>query len=203
MAGTKKTSPGTVLGNIAGWLGGWVLAQYTGSNLWVPAGTMLVALLVFAKTALRPPHFAAAIAVIVGHLTWFVFGAVFTGMWAPVILDVVLIGAGVVWLWARPGLGPCLTLVGLEIATLVVNVVAILGVAVGSPEHRALVVHLLFRVLALVALAFGYRKLSKSRLPSDQKVAPLDSTPAAAPTAVVRTDVEATIEAAWKPPRDS
>jgi hypothetical protein len=203
MAGTNKMSPGRVLGNIAGWLGGWALAQYSGSNLWVPAGTMLVAFLVFAKTPLRPPHFVPAIAVIVGHLTWFIFGAAFTGMWAPVILDVVLIGAGVAWLWARPGLAPWLAVMGLEIATLVVNVVAILSVAVGSPEHRALVVHVLFRVLALVALAFGYRKLRKSRLPADPQVAPLDPAPAPASVAVVLTDVDPTIQAAWKPPRDS
>jgi len=185
MAGGKKTSPGTVLANIAGWAGGWALAQYSGANLVVPACTMLLVFIVFAKTPLRPRHFGPAIAVILGHLTWFVFGAVFTGMWAPVILDVVLIGGGVAWLWARPGLVPCLVLVGLEITTLVVNVVAILSVAVGSVEHRALVVHVLFRVLALVALGFGYRTLRKSLLPSDQQpapasnqqVAPIDAAP--------------------------
>jgi len=109
----------------------------------------------------------------------------------------------VAWLWARPGLAPWLAVMGLEIATLVVNVVAILSVAVGSPEHRALVVHVLFRVLALVALAFGYRKLRKSRLPADPQVAPLDPAPAPASVAVVLTDVDPTIQAAWKPPRDS
>ena len=66
MAGGKKTSPGTVLANIAGWAGGWALAQYSGANLVVPACTMLLVFIVFAKTPLRPRHFGPAIAVILG-----------------------------------------------------------------------------------------------------------------------------------------
>src|SRR5262249_45240593 len=132
MAGGRKMSPGVLLGNVAGWAGGWALAKYSGANLLIPGVTMLLAFLVFAKARLRPRHFMSAIAVILGHLTWFVIGAAFTGTWAPVFLDVLLIGGAVAWLWARPGLGPCLTLIGLETLTLVVNVVSILRVEVGS-----------------------------------------------------------------------
>jgi hypothetical protein len=172
MAGGNKMSPGTLLGNVAGWAGGWALQKYTGANLWIPGGTMLVAFLVFAKTPLRPRHFMPAIAVILGHLAWFVAGAALTGSWMPASLDVIVLGAGIAWLWARPGLGPCLTLVGFEIVTLVINVVALVSVEVGSPEHRALTVHCLFRAFALAGLGFGYRTFRKSLLPSDQQPTP-------------------------------
>jgi hypothetical protein len=144
--------------------GGWALAHYSGAFLLVPAlGTFLL-LLVFAKTAFRPHYFGGAISVTGGHLLWFITAASILRIWRPVMIDIIVLTIAVIWLWLRPGLAAAIFLGFVQIISFGGNLIALFSATVGEPPHRALVVHCLFRVLALACLAFGYRRLRQEQM---------------------------------------
>ncbi len=175
---TKKQSPLAAVGGVAGAIGGWVLAKYSGASLLIPAVGAVLLLLVFTKTPFRPRYFRGAISVTGGHLLWFLVAALTLGTWAPVILDIVALTIGIVWLWIRPGLVAAIFLGVIQLVSLAVNVVALLSATVGESPHRALVVHCLFRVLALVCLMAGYRRLRQDRVTQVEPAAVISSPPA-------------------------
>jgi hypothetical protein len=113
-------------------------------------------MVVFTKTPFKPRHFAATILVLAGHFCWFLLGGVVTGAWSAALIDLSLMGAALLWLWFRPSWGVALVLGGFTLLAVLMNGVQMAIGTVGSPEHRALVVHLALRVLTLVALWFEY-----------------------------------------------
>ncbi|HEY4160315.1 MAG TPA: hypothetical protein VGM29_19520 [Polyangiaceae bacterium] len=157
-------------GGAIGWVGGWVLSQYAGPSLWVPGGVMGVLLIVFAKTRFKPAQFAGAIAIMAGHLAWFLIAAVALGIWSVVIFDVLVLAGGLCWLWTKPSLVAALTVAAYELFSLVSNGLALQAAPLGSPEHKALTVHCLFRVLALGLLVVGYRRLRQPEPASSSAV---------------------------------
>lgn len=88
-------------------------------------------------------------------------GGIFAGAWSQVGLDILLLVAGLVWLWARPGLGPVILLGLYQLAAGAFNIVMLLGAEVASVQHKALVAHLAFRVAAVVFLIAGYIEVRK------------------------------------------
>ena len=89
---------------VSGLLGG-VIGFYCGIMLFIPfAGAMIALFLAkhFAPATLKP--FTAALAVIFGHAVWMLVGGLLTHSIAPVIADVLIIAAGLLWLVLRPGL---------------------------------------------------------------------------------------------------
>jgi hypothetical protein len=155
----KKQSPIAAVGGVAGAIGGWVLAKYSGASLLIPSVGAILLLLAFMKTSFRPRYFRGAISVTGGHVLWFAVAALILGTWAPVILDIAALSVGIVWLWFRPGLASAVFLGIVELVSLAINVAALLSATVGEPSHRSLVVNCLFRVLVLACLAAGYRRL--------------------------------------------
>jgi hypothetical protein len=177
MADPKKTvHPLASVGGIAGFAGGWILSQYAGSSLWIPGITTLLLFLIFTKTPLRPKFFMGAIAVTGGHIAWFVVGSLIMNMWAATALDILLLSVGIIWLWLGPGLGAALFLGLLQLASLAYNIVSISSAPFGSPMHRALAVHCVWRLLAIVCLVFGYIKMRRERAASASPP-PLQDTP--------------------------
>ena len=154
------------VGGIVGAVGGWTLSQYTGASLWIPGITTLFLFLIFTKTPLRPKFFAGAIAVTGGHVAWFVVGSLIMNMWAATVLDIMLLSIGIVWLWVGPGLGAVLFVGLVQLASLASNTVSISSASFGSPQHRALTVHCVWRLLAIVCLVFGYIKMRRERAAS-------------------------------------
>jgi len=167
MADPKKpVHPLASVGGIVGAAGGWTLSQYTGASLWIPGITTLLLFLIFAKTLLHPKFFSGAIAVTGGHVAWFVVGSLVTNMWGATALDILLLSVGMIWLWVGPGLGAVLFLGLLQLASLAYNTVLIVSMPFGSPQHRALTVHCVWRLLAIVCLVFGYIKMRRERAAS-------------------------------------
>lgn len=149
---------------VSGLLGG-VIGFYCGTTLFVPfAGGIIVLLLAkrFASASVKP--FIGALAIQFGHWLWMLVGGIWgpTGM-SPVILDLVLIIVGLVWLVARPSLGPIVLLCIYQAFSLVVNIIAIFGQEFGSIVHKALTASIALRLFAVAALDVGYRQLRKSR----------------------------------------
>ncbi len=164
---SQPMSPAAALGGIAGAAGGWAFSSYTGPSLWIPAIAAGLLALFFAKTPIKPPHFRGAIAVTGGHVVWFIAAAVVTGGWALIGPDIAALSLAIALLWARPSLATALILGLIQLGSLGYNVYLISGAAFGSPDHRALAVHVLFRVLALVALVVGYKGLRGGASASD------------------------------------
>ena len=161
MTEPNKATPRLVLGNIVGWVGGWALSQYTGSSLWIPGGVAILMMVVFTKTSFKPRYFPATLAVLSGHLAWFLVGAIATGSWSALIFDLLLIAAGLAWLLARPGLAATLVVGAYGLFALIANLTQMRAVAVGSDDHKALTVHCVFRLLTLGTLVGGYLNFRK------------------------------------------
>jgi hypothetical protein len=160
---TRKQNPLAAVAGIAGAIGGFALAKYSGASLFIPGAAAILLLIIFTKSSVHPRYFRGAISIVTAHIVWFIVGALVLGTWTPVILDIVALTIGVIWLWVRPGLGPVIFVGVVEMISLAMNVVTITSVEVGSVAHRALVVHLLLRILVVACLALGYRRFRAER----------------------------------------
>jgi hypothetical protein len=161
---SKPTHPLASVGGIAGAAGGWALSHYAGASLWIPGAATLLLLLVFTKTPLRPQYFVGAIATTGGHVLWFVVASFIAHIWAATTLDIVILSIGIVWLWLRPGLAPALYLGLVQLGSLAYNAYVLSSQPVGSLPHKALTVHCIWRLIALLCLVIGYLNLRRERM---------------------------------------
>lgn len=161
---SKKSHPLASIGGIAGAIGGWTLSQYCGASIWIPGAAIILFLLLFAKSPLRPKYFAGAIATTVAHVIWFVVGSAITGMWSGTALDIIVLSVGIVWLWWRPNLPAILFLGLVQLASLVFNAYMISSTPFGSAQHRALTAHCVFRLIAIICLIVGYLRMRRQLL---------------------------------------
>jgi hypothetical protein len=151
---------------LLGAAGGWALSKYCGALILIPGVVAFLLVIVIKKTGLGPWAFAGAIAVTAGHLAWFLAGAFMAGAWSSVIYDVVLLSAGILWLWLRPGLGPVIFLGVIQLAAIAIHLMALPSATFGDSVHRALTAHGALRVISIVCLVAGYLKFRKERAAS-------------------------------------
>lgn len=148
---------------VSGLIGG-VIGFYCGVMILIPlVGGMVPLLLAKRSMPARLKPFTPAFAVIFGHMVWLLFGVVFAHVVAPVIADLAIIVAGLLWLALRPGLGPVILLSSYEALSLVVNVMGIIHLDFGTVGHKALAAHIALRIFALAALIAGYREFRKNQ----------------------------------------
>jgi hypothetical protein len=146
-----STIVATVVGIAAG--------VYSGIHLLIPlALTGLVWWVARKLLSRRPPDFVVAAAVQAGHLLWIAVGLIVIGALTVDLVDIAILLIGVVWLLARPGLVPVIVLTVYQSLALLINLFAFLNFPVGNNLHRALLVHLLWRVLALILMWRAHRK---------------------------------------------
>jgi hypothetical protein len=160
----RAARPGPqVLGVIATVLGA-LLGKYAGLHMLLPiVGTLLGGLM--AKKLARPAAqpMVPAFAVQAGHLLWLAVGLAIVGGLRADLLDVLLLAGGLTWLLIAPGLGPVLLLAIYQSIALIINGWLFALAEVGSTQHRALAVHILLRILALVFLFTGLGKVRAQR----------------------------------------
>lgn len=146
-------------GVIASLLGG-VVGMYAGVHVLVPAIGAAVTWLLGSKV-LRPvqPAYLPAICTQVGHALWLLIGSAIIGSWDATIGDLVIMSVGLIWLWLRPSIWPLAILCMYQIGCLGANSHLIWQQQVGSVAHKALVVHIALRVLALHYMWRGYRQI--------------------------------------------
>lgn len=159
----KKSHPLASVGGIAGAFGGWSLSQYSGASVWIPGAALILFLLLFSKSPIRPEYFAGAIAATAAHVTWFIVASMILGDWSATALDIIALTIGIVWLWMRPGLLAALFLGLVQAASLAFNAHAISSVPFGSTPHRALTAHCVLRLIAILCLIVGYIRLRRER----------------------------------------
>jgi hypothetical protein len=144
----------------AGLAVGAVIGFYSGVNLVIPllatgaVWWLAVKALPSAKQFLVP-----CVAVQAGHLLWLCFGFAYLGILNANLIDVVVVAAGLAWLVLRPGSVPVMVLMALQAWGLAINVAALVPAATGSAVHQALVVHVAWRILALVFLTQLFKRL--------------------------------------------
>jgi hypothetical protein len=132
---------------------------YAGTHLLIPL--VPTALLWWAGRRLlpdRPADFVGAAAVQLGHMLWIGVGLIVIGRLTVDLADIAILLVGSLWLLVRPGLAPVVTLTVYQGAALLLNLAAFLAMPVGHNLHRALLIHLIWRVLALILMWRGYRR---------------------------------------------
>jgi len=138
---------------------GIAVGVYSGTHLLIPLA--LTGLLWWAARKLFPdrsPGYPAAAAVQAGHLLWVTVGLIVIGALTVDLLDIAILLIGVVWLLLRPGLAPVIVLTIYQSLALLISLFAFLNFPVGNNLHRALLIHLLWRVLALILMWRAHRK---------------------------------------------
>jgi hypothetical protein len=144
-------------GQIGGLIVGGVIGNYSGINLVIPAVIAAGAWWI-GKKKMRPAKlsYLPAIAVQTGHLMWIFLGIVMIGALGLALVDVVVLLIGITWLVLKPSIGPLIFLTLFQALAFAMNVITIAEVAVGSNPHKALVVHLILRVLAVFYMWSAY-----------------------------------------------
>ena len=150
-----KVKASTLVATVVGIAAG----VYSGIHLLIPlALTGLVWWTARKLLPHRPPDFVAAAAVQAGHLLWIAIGLIVIGALTVDLVDIAILLIGVVWLLARPGLAPVIVLTIYQSLALLINLFAFLNFPVGNNLHRALLIHVLWRVLALILMWRAHRK---------------------------------------------
>ena len=100
----RRQSSLGMIGGAAGAAAGYAVTRYTDLLALVPLGGALLFGLLAARVV-GPDRKPAvpAFAVQAGQLLWFVVGAVVTGQYQAVLLDMIILAVGLPWLLARPG----------------------------------------------------------------------------------------------------
>jgi hypothetical protein len=143
--------------NVLGWIVGAAVGSYSGINLLVPLGITGAAWW-SGKKVLRPEKlpFLPAISVQTGHLLWLSLGALYLGTLNLNLLDVVVLVIGLAWLIAKPGLWPIIFLTVFQVLALAVNAASFMDAAIGTNPHKALLVHIIWRVIAVFLMWRAY-----------------------------------------------
>ena len=159
-----KSQPATFyLPAILGTIAGLVIGRYSGIFLVIPllgaviASWVLRKLLPDAKQNVVP-----AFAVQSGHFVWLAFGLTLTGQLLTVnSLDLVIYLAGLSWLLLSRQTGPLILLGLYQVVSIVINAIDFSAVEIGTITHKALLVHLVFRILAVVFLVVLFTRYRK------------------------------------------
>jgi len=135
------------------------LGVYSGTHLLIPL--VLTGLAWWAGRKLFPDRsrdYVAAAAVQAGHLLWIAVGLIVIGALTVDLVDITILLIGVAWLLFRPGLAPVIVLTIYQVLALLINLFALLAFPIGHNLHRALLVHIIWRGLALILMWRAHRK---------------------------------------------
>lgn len=136
---------------------GIVIGFYCGPMILIPlAGGIIAWLLALRFAPVAAKSFIPALAVIFGHVFWMLFGVMLAHTVSPVLVDLLIMVAGLLWLTLRPGLGPVILLCIYEAISLVMNIAGIIHLDFNSELHRAYTAHIALHVFALATLIGGY-----------------------------------------------
>jgi hypothetical protein len=138
------------------------LGAYAGVHLLIPLAASALAW--WAGARIGPGSRRAvmpAAAVQAGHLLWLLFGQVVGRGLDRGVVDLVVLALGVGWLIARPGLAPILLLTAYQLWALATNGALFIAARPGTLAHRALLVHVVWRLLALALLWRGHARLRR------------------------------------------
>lgn len=146
-----KTGTPKVLQWVGG-IGGLALGKYSGVSLLIPA-VLTAAIWWCASKLLKDDNkpMVPTIAVNAGHAAWMLLSLLMLGASALALVgpDLVVYVIGLGWLLLRPGRGALYLLFIFQIITVAVNLFMLSEAGLGSPTHKALLVHVVWRCMAM------------------------------------------------------
>ena len=135
------------------------LGVYSGLHLVIPlALTGLVWWAARKRFPDRSPDYVAAAAVQAGQLLWIAVGLIVIGTLTVDLVDIAILLIGVFWLLLRPGLAPVVVFTIYQVLLLLINLLAFLAFPVGHNLHRALLIHIIWRGLAVILMWRAHHK---------------------------------------------
>jgi len=161
----KKQSTREKIGTGIGWIVGGAIGYYTQLNLLIPLGLALLSGWCVNKM-IKSPFSKAMIpsfAVQLGQVLWVLLAFLLVGVQVSILLEVVLVTIVLVWLLMRPSLTPVILLSTYQILSFVGNLYQFISVSFGTTEHKALLVHLIIRILAVFLMIAGLREIRKQK----------------------------------------
>lgn len=163
----RDKSPSTQLkvSSVIGTFVGWGLGAYSGVYLMIPL--IATAAVFFVAWKLLPKDrqiVLPALSVQAGHLIWIAIGMIMTRAMGANAVDLLWLLIGLIWLAAKPGRGPLWFLSIYQLLLLPLNLYLFAHASVGTTAHKALLVHIVWRVLALALMGMMYMRLRRERL---------------------------------------
>jgi hypothetical protein len=154
MAGTVNVRRWTPLGIVGGVIG-IAFGRYAGIMLLIPLAVTGAAWWLYHRLlpADRRPVIPA-LAVQTGHIVWFALAAFLPGGLAQVAPDVIILGALTVWLGWRISRIAAVVLIVVQVASGAYNLWSLSHVSLMDDAGKALVCHILWRLLAVAALGW-------------------------------------------------
>lgn len=147
----KATLPSNAKG-IVGWIAGAAIGTYSGINLLIPlfatgAAWWTASKLLRDEKKLILPAFS----INAGHFLWLTLALLLMGAGALSTVggDLIVYVIGLAWLLRKPSLGPLYLLGIFQLVSLGINGYSLAEAAVGSAPHKALLVHVIWRAMAL------------------------------------------------------
>jgi hypothetical protein len=147
--------PSTIVATVVG----IAVGVYSGIHLLIPL--VFTGLAWWAGRKLFPERsrgYVAAAAVQAGYVLWTVVGLIVNRALTVDLLDIAILLIGVAWLLLWPGLAPVIVLTIYQALLLLINLFAFLGLPIGHNMHRALLVHIIWRGLALILMWRAHHK---------------------------------------------
>jgi hypothetical protein len=168
---TKAYSAGTIVG--LG--GGYLLSRFIGAVAWVPAIVGGASFVLLKKVTKENTAVIATLAALIAQASWFLLGAILQPGRAPdVILDIVVDAVLIAAIYFRPGyVSATITIAWNAIGTAFIgyqlaNAPEATGAALVSVEQRALVAHIILRlIIAGAAAMIMIYKANPDLLPDD------------------------------------
>ena len=158
----KQGSVGAKALNVVALIGGAAVGQYAGISLLIPL--FLTSAVWWLAKRFLPEHKKLVLptfSIQCGHGLWMSLGFALLGTINLNIMDIVLLAGGLLWLLAKPSRGPLFLLGAYQLLAGTYNGYLFYEAAVGSSAHKALLVHIIWRVLALFFTAQLFMKLRK------------------------------------------
>lgn len=150
LAAAEKVGAGRRALDVLSWVVGAVVGRYSGINLMIPL--FASAAVWWLGNKLLSDHrkvVVPALSINAGHFLWLAVGMAYMGGLSFNLLDLGIYAAGLFWLARRPSAGPLYLLGAYQAFALLANTASLASADVGTVAHKALLVHVIWRVLAL------------------------------------------------------
>ena len=151
---------------VGGWIAfavSFVLAKFIGAMFFIPLALSGLAFFLLRKLRSDPIYVSAMEGLALGQVGWFIVGAIaMPALWSNVALDIIIVFALILWLLLRLSIWPAVLLIIYEVISLFVNGMALAAADPMSAPFKALLVHILWRVL-IIAFGCAYLIFGRGR----------------------------------------
>jgi hypothetical protein len=137
---------------------GAAVGYYCGWQLVIPIGLAFGIGWVLTRIPGSPVAFRIPWALEAARALYLAADIVLGGGWLADALHILMLAAGLMWLWLRPGIGPVILLGLYAVATAVLIAIAYGQAQPGSWQHKALVAYLFLQGTTVLFLISSYVK---------------------------------------------